>query len=350
MDIIFGGIDMIEVSVIIPIYNGERYIRRCVQSVLNQTYKDFEIIAVDNNSVDNSRVICQEYDDKFDKFILTTESTPGPGCARNKGLSLAKGKYITFLDCDDYWEKDYLEKMINGIQENTDVDMVLCGRFYDKFFPETNKEKCIRIEKYKRMCFSRSEIEEDPCCYFKFAGTRGPVCKIFRTEIISENNIRFPEEITMLEDVCFCMEYVSHSNDLLLIDDLLYHQIIHQDSLSKQNKLDDVAVWKKVIGELKEVCDRDDRINWKRFFYNNAMGLPMQYAKEIIKNEKSLFGTINSIYNFLNRQEVKDYITKYCDTFPIRYQSKLDIAIYVIKHRTKLFAYKIINVLHNRGK
>ena len=154
----------------------------------------------------------------------------------------------------------------------------------------------------------------------------------------------------MFEDVCFCMEYVSHSNDLLLIDDVLYHQIIHQDSLSKQNKLDDVAVWKKVIGELKEVCDRDERINWKRFFYNNAMGLPMQYAKEIIKNEKSLFGTINSIYNFLNRQEVKDYITKYCDTFPIRYQSKLDISIYVIKHRTKLFAYKIINVLHNRGK
>ena len=101
--------EKIKISVIIPVYNVEKYLRECLESILNQTFQDFEIICVDDGSTDRSLDILQEYKRKDDRFVILQQRHAGAGAARNHGLKLAEGKYIQFLDSDDYFEPTLLE-------------------------------------------------------------------------------------------------------------------------------------------------------------------------------------------------------------------------------------------------
>lgn len=101
----------VKISVIIPVYNVEKYLRECLDSVVNQTFKDIEIICVDDGSTDKSLEILQEYKRKDDRFVILQQRHSGAGAARNYGLKLAEGKYIQFLDSDDYFEPTLLEEL-----------------------------------------------------------------------------------------------------------------------------------------------------------------------------------------------------------------------------------------------
>ena len=111
-----GGLKML--SIIIPIYNSEKYLRDCLASVIDQTYKDLEIILVDNNSTDNSLKICKEYAAKDNRIRLMQERKKGAAAARNLGIKAAKGDYITFADSDDYLREDAYEILLNRIKKN----------------------------------------------------------------------------------------------------------------------------------------------------------------------------------------------------------------------------------------
>ena len=112
------------ISIIIPVYNSEKLLKQCLDSVLNQTLNNIEIICVDDGSTDNSFEILKEYEKKDNRVIALTQKNSGAGVARNKGVEIAKGKYIAFIDSDDWIEHDALEKLYNNI-ENNDSDMVL---------------------------------------------------------------------------------------------------------------------------------------------------------------------------------------------------------------------------------
>lgn len=115
-----------EISIIIPVYNVENYLRQCLDSILNQTFQDFEIICVDDGSTDKSLEILEEYKKKDDRFVILRQNHLGAGAARNLGLKSAKGKYVQFLDSDDYFEKDMLEELYKrAIKYNS--DMVVCS-------------------------------------------------------------------------------------------------------------------------------------------------------------------------------------------------------------------------------
>lgn len=343
---------MIDISVVIPIYNGEKYIDKCLKSILNQTYKHYEVILIDNNSKDKSFIICQKYVKINENFHLISEKKPGPGCARNKGISLAKGEYITFLDCDDYWEPDYLEKMINTIKKNEKIDLVLCGRFYEEIDKKENKEKLFAKEKYNELIISADEIKKNPYAFFKYTGTRGPVCKFLKTKVILENNIYFPENINMMEDLCFCMYYISFCKNIQLIEPILYHQVIHNDSISKSNQLDNVIIWELVSNELKKVINKSNQINWTSFYYDLLNSFPLQCINMIIKQEKYLFRCVNSIYFFLKRCDIKSYLKKYCNKSILIKFSKNRIFIfkYVIKRKIKYQIFLIIQCLKIKKK
>ena len=108
---------MIKVSVIVPVYNVEEYLEKCLESLVNQTLKDIEIIVVNDGSPDNSQKIIDRYKEKYHNIISIEDINHGQGYARNKGISLAKGKYIMFLDSDDTVELTILEKMYNIIEK-----------------------------------------------------------------------------------------------------------------------------------------------------------------------------------------------------------------------------------------
>ena len=124
------------VSVIIPIYNCEKYLNECISSVLGQTYKDFELILVDDGSTDNSLNICYEFAKKDSRIIVIHQENGGVSSARNKGLKNAKGEFITFVDSDDYVENDWLKMLLTAILANN-ADVSICGIKFD------NKLRCL---------------------------------------------------------------------------------------------------------------------------------------------------------------------------------------------------------------
>lgn len=110
---------MLKVTIILPVYNGEKYLKQCIKSVLNQTLKELEVICVDDGSTDNSAQIIKEFSSKDNRILLLQQKNQGPGPAKNLGLKNAKGKYVAFLDSDDYYlEADALEKMVNACEQN----------------------------------------------------------------------------------------------------------------------------------------------------------------------------------------------------------------------------------------
>lgn len=120
---------MPEVSIIIPVYNNEQYIEKCIQSVLNQTFENFEVIVINDGSTDKSGEILEKLNREDSRIILIEQKNQGVAVARNRGMNKATGKYITFVDGDDYLKNDYIEKMYN-LAEKEKLDMVICGLTY----------------------------------------------------------------------------------------------------------------------------------------------------------------------------------------------------------------------------
>lgn len=116
------------ISIIVPVYNVEKYLDRCVQSILIQSFKRFELILVNDGSTDNSFEICQKYRKKDSRVILISQENKGLSAARNTGLNNAHGDYICFIDSDDFIEKDYLKLLLNNLKSNN-ADISICEYF-----------------------------------------------------------------------------------------------------------------------------------------------------------------------------------------------------------------------------
>lgn len=170
------------ISVIVPIYNAEKYIRRCIESILNQTYKEWELILVDDGSKDNSYSVCNEFT-KDSRIRIIHQKNQGANKARKHGWQIAKGEWITFVDADDTLPNTALENLALEIDDNTDI---ILG-WLDNFKYDTGK--ILSIEEYRSRNISRSKIHV------------GPVAHLYRIDIFSENVFDIPREIIMGEDM-----------------------------------------------------------------------------------------------------------------------------------------------------
>ena len=192
----------IQISIIIPVYNVEKYLRECLNSILNQTFQDFEIICVDDGSTDKSLEILQEYKKKDDRFVILQQRHSGAGSARNNGIRLAEGKYIQFLDADDYFEPDLLEEMYNHA-ERFDADLTVCSsRKVDDEgnITETGSPNFpINIDKVPReQVFNRQDFKDEIFCLLI------PVVwnKLIKKSFLEENHFEFPP-LKIYEDIAF---------------------------------------------------------------------------------------------------------------------------------------------------
>lgn len=118
------------VSIVVPVYNAERNLEKCIESLINQTYKNIEIILVDDESTDSSLSICREYEKSDNRIMVIEQKNAGCGEARNTGIGLAKGDYVATVDSDDWVEMDYIQSMMDVIEKEPDIDFVKCGFFY----------------------------------------------------------------------------------------------------------------------------------------------------------------------------------------------------------------------------
>jgi glycosyltransferase involved in cell wall biosynthesis len=239
------------ISVIIPVYNSEKYLERALDSVLNQTYKDLEIIVVDDGSTDGSGKIIAKYQKKDPRIISIRQKNSGQAAARNAGIRLAKGEFLTFLDGDDAYDKDFILKLLNGFDDG-DIDIAVSGMLYCRVKEKTKKP--VYVKKIRNRLPGES-IKTYLVYLLSVDGAMYAVInKMFRTELIKKSKLQFSEGLYFGEDTRFVMDYLEvMSGQIHFVREPLYiyysgniSSTMKKSGIEKKNWNDlyhDVKVW-----------------------------------------------------------------------------------------------------------
>lgn len=206
-----------KVSVIIPVYNSEKYIERCIKSVLNQTFQEFELILINDGSKDNSQKILELYKEKYaDKIILVSQENMGVAKTRNKAIKIANGQYIMFIDNDDYIDNGYIETHIKKIEE-TNADIVMSGYR--------------RVNIDKKILFKQKLLNTNWSKYIVLA----PWAKVYKREFLIKHNVEFLD-YAIGEDVYFNLVAFAKSPKIEIIDYIGYNWFFNTKSVSNTSQ------------------------------------------------------------------------------------------------------------------
>lgn len=203
------------ISIIVPVYNSQNYLDRCISSILDQTYTDFELIIVDDGSTDDSLRICMKYAQIDKRVVVISQKNTGAGLARNAGLAIAKGDYIGFVDSDDYISHDMYEKMYQAAITK-DADIVQCG-----YYKVDMEDNVISTSRYINVISTNNESSFKEYCKKKNIDNYSP-CKIFRKQIISGvffGNYKYSE------DAYFIIQAFLNCTNLVVIPTPLYYYV-----------------------------------------------------------------------------------------------------------------------------
>lgn len=207
------------VSIIIPVYNTEKFLGECLESIIKQNYKNIEIILIDDGSTDSSGKICMEYMEKDSRIIVIRQKNSGVSCARNRGLEIANGEFVLFVDSDDFVQKNYVKELYDKIQK---YDIAICG--IGRFINGKKKNSFLEQQEMNRDDLIIQTLES------KFIGGY-PVNKIFKKSIIDRFNIKFNENIHIGEDMIWILEYLNHCEKGIYISEILYYYRLNDDSM-----------------------------------------------------------------------------------------------------------------------
>lgn len=285
------------VSIIVPIYNAEKYLKRCINSLVNQTYSDIEIILVNDGSTDNSKKICEAAAVKDARIEIINIKNQGVSVARNKGLEVAKGEYISFVDADDYVEADYVEQLLVTLK-NKNVDIAYCSAVI-----EDENKKIIQVEyttskliKTKNYDWNSNEAH----CVVRGA--------IYPKNIIK--GLKFDKNLYVGEDTYFFAQCLKRTSSVYCLKSNLYHYVQYKNSEShgkfNKKKLTEIYAWEKICHLFEENtskvacairCRNLIFLNYKYpIFYKN-------YYKQVLKLYRKYFLVL--IDYFLNKRDFK---------------------------------------------
>ena len=340
----------IDISIIVPVYNNEKYLKRCLDSILNQTYKNFEVILVDDGSIDSSSKICDEYSNKYSNIKVIHKKNGGLGNARNKGLEFAKGKYIKFIDSDDYIRSDHLKNLHDAI-EKYESDAVLSG-----YTRVTNGNEIIKSNIFSRKIFEGDKILNEivPC----FIGTNPgqndyiemSVCMaLFKREIIQKNKIKFKSERNFIsEDLVFDLEYYPKCNKVCFSNDVGYCYCDNENSLTtkyREDRFEKQVYLSKYVEDITKKLKIYDCS--KQRIFNTLISIARYSIKLEVKyvNQNTFTKVINNIKKICNNDYLinafKNYNNDYvplknkCVNFLIR--KKMVYLLYIVMYFKNLF-------------
>lgn len=286
------------ISVIIPVYNVERYLKRCLDSVTNQTYKNLEIILINDGSTDSSGSICNEYAKKDNRIITIHKKNGGVSSARNKGIEIAKGEYIGFIDSDDYVESNMYQELYNeAIRSDADIVMtnytVKTEKYEKKHFINKERDVLSKEEFYDKLLDN----------YFQGYLTT----KLFNRRIIFATNkiILLNEKVHIYEDLLFLVNVAKNGSKFVFINRYLYNYCIRGNSAynnyissynSKQLSILDA------MDEMLRVVEKEASmisIKYKKAYMEVALQLFEQYCmfdKAQENDEKYIKDCVNRYY------------------------------------------------------
>jgi len=214
------------VSVIVPIYNVEQYLSKCIESLLNQTYSNYEIILVNDGSPDKCGEICDEYNLKSDKIIVLHLENGGVCRARNMGMDLAKGDYFCFVDSDDWVEKDFIKDFITFLDDYQTIVVQDCIRD----LPDRSDRDFFNFKTKSYILNNQlSDLLEDGFFQEGF-----PWNKIYSKKIIKENNLRFDPAIKLGDDEKWNLQYYPYIKKIVVTEKSNYHYQYNPNSISNQ--------------------------------------------------------------------------------------------------------------------
>ena len=215
------------ISVVVPVYNVEKYLDKCVESILGQTYKKIEIILVDDGSTDNSGIKCDEWSKKDDRISVIHKENGGLSDARNVGMNVANGVYITFVDSDDFLDLEYLEKLYNFIVEEK-ADIGVCNPYY--YYESSRIEKRYHIVGKKIVDDALSMTIR--LLYQKQYDTSA-WGKLYRTKLFKENKIYYPKG-KLYEDIATTYKVFLKANKIAFLNQELYYYRQRDDSIMRK--------------------------------------------------------------------------------------------------------------------
>lgn len=217
---------MCRISVIIPVYNTEKYLSLCIDSVISQTYSDFEVILVDDGSTDNSGAICDSYAERYDYISVYHNTNSGPAASRRLGVEKAKGAYISFIDSDDWVENDFLQTLYDEANKNN-ADFVTA--FYTDVYNNGKKVDCPNSLLDSRTIKGTDFIHE-------IHGTRnittGPYPKLIKKSLFED--IDYHEDVTIGEDYCMVLQLMEKAQGIRMLKKHMYFRRMHGGNISRQ--------------------------------------------------------------------------------------------------------------------
>lgn len=314
-----------KISVIIPVYKVEDYLHRCVNSVLNQTMNGLEIILVDDGSPDNCPTICDDYAEKHENIFTFHKENGGLSSARNVGLKHARGKYIFFLDSDDWLDLDGLERLYR-IAEETDVDFVRY-RSIRSGWPGLPENAPTRVEEPRELTggyYSLNRIKKEiyPRLFATSQLTLGPIVgawgSLYKASLLTDNCITFDEKIRYSEDIPFSAEVVLCSKNFYFIDEPgTYHYWYNKNSISKSFKSNRWTACKQIINVSENIVsgkkEFGKQLNYLRWFciflslnerrWIKTREEKIKYISDILNDEMTKKATIiNADFDISTRQ------------------------------------------------
>lgn len=224
-------------SIVVPLYNAELFVEKCINSILSQTFKNFELIIIDDGSFDNSINICKEYEKKDSRVILLSQKNEGPTKARKTGAEIAKGEYIVCVDADDWLAIDYLQKIKDAISI-VKADVVCCGTYFayrDRVKKQliTNEIRFLEKNEIERFVFP-DLIQNEQALSFP----QSIWAKAVRTELFCSQINRIDSRIRVGEDSVCMIACMAHANNIILIPNCLYYYRQNSNSVTKGSIFD----------------------------------------------------------------------------------------------------------------
>ena len=255
------------ISIIVPIYNVQNYIGRCIESVEYQDFFNWELILIDDGSTDESLLICQRYAEKDDRIKVFTQKNFGVSVARNKGLDLAVGEYITFIDGDDYWID---KKFLNAVEHADSVDVIYNPNLIIQYPNGAKREENGHKE------FSEDVIHENPAYYLARNLKKkrwGCVFFVIKKNIIDIDNTRFNRDVKIGEDADWVFRTIKNANSMKIIDNMNYTYCVNRvgSSMTKK-KVESVCSFFEMTKKWHQIADNSPELSpIFILFCNNAM-------------------------------------------------------------------------------
>jgi glycosyltransferase involved in cell wall biosynthesis len=340
------------ISIIIPVYNTEKYLAKCLENVINQTYKNIEIVVVNDGSSDNSIKIINEFREKDTRFILIEQSNHGISNARNSGIKASKGEYIVFIDSDDWVDLEMCEQLVNAINEH-EVDIVFCS-YLREFRNGFNKPRYILD---KERIFDKNESTDLRLRLFglfekdlkdpSHADTLGTIySKLYRTNIIKDNNLEFIDLnlIGSAEDVIFNISYFKYVSSAYYIHQCLYHyRKINETSTTTNYRPQLFEQWQSLFRIINSKIESEQLNDNYKIALNNRIALSIfGLGLNVLSSDFLVKRKIFEIKNILSSPDyVKAYSQLTFKYFPFHWK----VFFIFAKHQNAIGVYLLLKVI-----